>query len=206
MRILSLKRQPVLLILFLLVLLLVPGGTASLNAQAIPIRERRAELSTFVTYTRVTPDYGQYDNGGVSFGVDYSRYMRFVTPAVEFRIKIANGSVVDERTYGGGIRLERQIGERFHPYGLFLISSGHINYNFKPPNILPNGKPYTSDSSVVYSYGGGLDFDVTPNFAARGEFMAEHWSLGGYTPITLTPTMWSVGVVYRIPFKPYGGR
>jgi hypothetical protein len=89
---------------------------------------------------------------------------------------------------------------------MFLISSGHINYHFKNPPIMSNGKPYLSDSSVVYGYGGGLDYDITERFSARGEFQAESWSLGGYTPITLAPTMWSLGVVYRIPFKPYGAR
>ena len=205
MRIPSLVRQSFTLILFAFVVSLIPDGTPNLSAQAVPIREKKAELTTFLTYTHLTPDYGPQNNNGVSFGIDYSRYMRFVTPAIEFRVKLASGTTVDENTYGGGIRVEHQW-SNFHPYGMFLISSGHINYHFKTPPIMSNGKPYLSDSSVVYGYGGGLDYDITPNFSARGEFQAESWSLGGYTPITLTPSMWSLGVVYRIPFKPYGGR
>jgi opacity protein-like surface antigen len=193
------------LILFAFVVSLVSEGTAKLSAQAVPIREKKAELTTFATYTHLTPDYGPQNNSGVSFGIDYARYLKFVTPALEFRVKIANGETVDQKTYGGGIRVEHQW-DRFHPYGMFLISAGYINYHFRTPPIMSNGKPYLSDSSVVYGYGGGLDFDVTQNFSARGEFQAENWNLGGYTPITLAPSMWSLGVVYRIPFRPYGGR
>ncbi|WP_035348097.1 outer membrane protein [Edaphobacter aggregans] len=198
-----LRLRPFLLILVALVVSLGGGGTASVNAQAVPTAARKAELSTFMTYTRLTPDYGPQQNNGVMIGVDcalFTRYLRYVTPAVEFRMKFANGDTVDQKTYGGGIRVEKEFRGRFHPYANFLVSAGYINYNFKPPNILPNGKPYTSDTSVVYSYGGGLDLDMTPNFSARGEFLAENWSLGGYTPTTLTPTMWSVGLKYRIPF------
>jgi hypothetical protein len=205
MQIPALIRQTFTLILFAMVVSLIPEGTAKLRAQATPIREKKAELTTFLTYTHVTPDYGPQNNNGVSIGIDYARYMRFVTPALEFRVKIANGATVDERTYGGGIRVEHQW-SRFHPYGDFLISAGTINYHFKNPPITSSGKPYLSDSSVVYTFGGGLDYDVTQNFSARGEFQAEKWSLGGYTPITLAPTTWSLGVVYRIPFRPYGGR
>jgi|KBSMisStaDraftv2_1062788.scaffolds.fasta_scaffold767614_1 hypothetical protein len=200
MKIPSLVRQSFTLSLFAFVVSLVPDGTASLNAQAVPTRERKAEVTAFATYTHVTPDYGPQNNNGVTFGVGYSRYMRFLTPAIEFRVKIANGETVDQTTYGGGIRLEHQL-QNFHPYGLFLISSGNIDYHFRTPPIMSNGKPYLSDSSIVYGYGGGLDYDITEHFAARGEFQAENWSLGGYTPITLAPTTWSLGMVYRLPFR-----
>jgi len=198
MKIPSLVRQSFTLILFAFVVSLVPVGTAKLSAQAVPTRERKAELTTFATYTHVTPDYGPQNNNGVTFGVGYSRSIRFLTPTVEFRVKIANGETVDEKTYGGGLRVEHQF-SNFHPYGLFLISAGYIDYHFRTPPIMSNGKPYLSDNSVVYGYGGGLDYDITEHFAARGEFQSESWSLGGYTPITLTPSIWSLGVVYRVP-------
>ena len=199
-------RQSLTLILFLVVTSLVPQGIATLNAQAVPLREKKADLSVFGTYTRLKPDYGPQQNNGVTFGAFYTRYWRWFSPAIEFRVKIADGATVNERTYGGGIRVEKQFGQRFRPFADFLVSGGTINYHFGTPPIKPDGKPYLSDSSVVYTYGGGLDYDVTENFSARGEFQGENWSLGGYTPITLTPSMWSIGVVYRIPFKPIGFR
>jgi hypothetical protein len=198
-------RQSFTLILFLIVMSVVPHGVMRLSAQAVPLREKKADLSVFGTYTRLTPDYGPQQNNGTTFGVFYTRYWHWFSPAVEFRVKIADGETVDEKTYGGGVRIEKSFG-RFRPYGDFLISAGSINYHFRAPPIKPNGQPYLSDSSVVYTYGGGLDFDLSDKFSARGEFQGENWSLGGYTPITLTPTMWSIGVVYRIPFRPIGFR
>jgi hypothetical protein len=183
----------------------VPHGVIQAGAQAVPLRQKKADLSVFGTYTRLSPDYGPQQNNGGTFGVFYTRYYRWLSPAVEFRAKIANGATVDESTYGGGIRVEKSI-NRFRPYADFFISGGSIQYHFKTPPIKPTGQPYLSDSSVVYTYGGGLDYDVTDNFSARGEFQSESWNLGGYTPITLTPSMWSIGVVYRIPFRPIGTR
>jgi len=199
----------VLLIFFAAALVSVRAG-----AQAVPIREKKADLSTFVGYTRLSPDYGGLPdnlNNGVSFGAFYTRYLHWFAPAVEFRGKIANGHTVDEKTYGGGIRVEKSY-RRYRPFGDFLVSAGTINYHLvTPPNVpAPPGIPYIihtySDSSVVYTLGGGLDFDVTERISARGEYQHEHWSLGKFGPVTLTPSMWGFGVVYRIPFRPHLGR
>lgn len=196
----------VLLISFAVALVSVRAG-----AQAVPIKQKKADLSTFFGYTKVTPDYGPLING-VVFGGFYTRYLHWFAPAVEFRAKIANGTGVDQKTYGGGIRVEKDFHQLFRPYGDFLVSSGTINYHLvTPPNQpAPPGIPYVlhtySDSSVVYTYGGGLDVDITENFSARGEYQHENWSLGKYGPVTLTPSMWGFGVVYRIPFRPHLGR
>jgi opacity protein-like surface antigen len=181
------------------------------GAQAVPIREKKAGISTFATFTRLTPDFGPFNNFGVMFGTDYARYTRWITPALEFRMKISHGSAVDQKTYGGGLRLERDF-QRYHLFGNFLVSSGRINYHLKtPPNVpalptTPNVIHTYTDTSIVYTYGGGLDYDISQNFTARGEFQYENWNLGKYGPITLTPSMWGFGVVYRIPFRPYVSR
>lgn len=78
-----------------------------LLGQAVPTAQKTGDLSVFALYTRLTPDYGPTSNNGLTFGVSYLRYTRWwVNPAVEFRAKIANGATVDEKTIGGGIRLE----------------------------------------------------------------------------------------------------
>ena len=185
-------------------LLIIEGAT--LHAQSSPTAQKTGEISAFVLYTRLTPDYGPTNNNGMIFGADYTRFTRWwVNPSLEFRAKITSGSTVDEKSFGGGIRLEKQLHEKFHPYADFLVSAGYINYNFKPPPTLINGQPYTSDSTVVYSYGGGLDYDITKSFALRGDFQSERWYLDRNPAAAahLTPAGWSLGLVYRVPFRPY---
>jgi len=176
--------------------LALPGN---LQAQANPAASKTADISVFGTYSRVSPDYGPQTNNGYTFGANYTRYMHwFVNPSLEFRAKIAPGTTVDEKTFGGGIRVERQF-KKFHPYADFLISAGTIDFQF--PNIDVRGKLYKSDDSIVYSTGGGLDYDITSQWAAKADYQFEHWSLG--TNQTLTPGVLSFGVVYRIPFHSF---
>ena len=183
--------------------LLATAGT--IHAQARPTAQKTGDLSVFALYTRLTPDYGPTDNNGVTFGLDYTRYTSWwVKPSIEFRTKIANGTTVDERSVGGGFRAVKPIGS-FHPYVDFLISAGSINFHQSDPYILENGKPYTSDGTVTYSFGGGLDVDVWRSFAVRGDYQFEKWYLdkNPATPFHLTPTGWSIGMIYRIPFRPF---
>ncbi|MBS1823522.1 MAG: hypothetical protein JST61_16380 [Acidobacteria bacterium] len=176
-----------------------------LLGQAVPTAQKTGDLSVFALYTRLTPDYGPTSNNGLTFGVSYLRYTRWwINPAVEFRAKIANGATVDEKTIGGGVRLEKQF-KRYHPYADFLVSAGSINFHLPSPSILPDGKPYLSDGTAVYAFGGGLDYDLTSKFAFRGDYQYEKWSLdkNPATPLHLTPNGWSLGVVYRISPRPF---
>lgn len=175
----------------------------TLTAQANPAGVKKADLSAFGLYSKLTPDYGPQKNNGITFGIDYTRYTRWwVNPSIEFRAKIAHGTTVDEKSWGGGIRVEKPI-NHWHPYADFLLSAGTINYHLQTPAILPNGKPYIDDATITKSFGGGLDYDLTPRFALRGDMQFEKWHLDKYTPIYLTPYAWSAGVVYRIPFRSF---
>jgi hypothetical protein len=169
-----------------------------LRAQATPVRSRAAELSGFVGYTNLTPDYGGGHNSGITIGADYLKYLRWLSPSLEVRFKTAPGGVaVGERTFGGGLRLEHQI-SYFHPYVDFLVSSGTITFVNKA-YLGSNGTG--SNGSVVYSYGGGVDYDFANQWAARVDFQGEQWNLDEVPAITLTPKVLTVGVVYRFRFK-----
>lgn len=164
-----------------------------LNAQATATRSREAEASAFVTYSRVNLDYGPAGNGG-TFGLDYTRFFQLVSPSLEVRFKTASGKVVGERTFGGGLRLEHQW-SYFHPYADFLVSKGTItfaNKNF----IGSNGTG--SNGSIVYSYGGGVDYDFADQWSARVDYQGESWNLHETPAITLAPRALSIGVLYRI--------
>jgi len=172
--------------------------------QAAPTSQRKAEISAFAMYSRLTPDYGPTNNNGMTLGANYTRFTRWwVKPSVEFRYKIANGVTADEKTVGGGIRGVKQIG-RFSPYVDFMVSYGTLNLHLPNPPVLPDGSPYTSDTSIVYSYGGGMDYRLFGNFSARGDFQYEKWYLDKYAipykPLSLSPYSVNVGVVYTLPF------
>jgi hypothetical protein len=184
--------------------LLFSVGSGRLCAQARPAAQKPADLSVFGLYHRLDPDYGRYTNNGFVYGVDYTRYPHWwVKPSIEFRGKYATGPTVTESAIGGGVRLEKPIGAIYHPYADVIISAGSIKYNFTPVPILPNGKPYTTDGTITYSYGGGLDIDMWRDFAFRGDVQFEKWRLDKYSPIYLSPYGFSIGVVYRIPFKSF---
>lgn len=174
----------------LLSLLVVAPRAA--NAQATAARSREADLSTFFAYSRVSPDYDIPGNG-FTVGADYTKIFHLLSPALEVRFKKANGRAVNERTFGGGVRVERAF-SYFRPYADFLISDGNITFAKKYYIGSING----SNSSIVYSIGGGLDYDFADAWSVRVDYQHENWDIGGTsTPITLTPHAISVGILYR---------
>src|SRR5215472_4301896 len=139
----------VLLLSFVATVLFI--GSRDLNAQAAPAAERNGELSANFAYSVVCPKWNGISdtNNGFTFGLEYVHYFRHmppVTPSFVFRGKIAPGNTVGERTFGGGLKLERAFGA-FRPYGDFLISSGVVT--FTHPVIDVRGKLYSSDNSIV---------------------------------------------------------
>ena len=112
-------------------------------AQATPTATKSADLSVFLGYNSVKPDYGPYRNDGGTFGVDFTRYFHFpVSPSLELRANFANGTTVNERSYLFGLRAQADSLRRVHPYVDFLAGPGTIHFNF------PSGGD-TGDNSVV---------------------------------------------------------
>lgn len=171
-------------------LILVPNRV---QAQATAARSREAGLSAFVAYTRLNPDYGPAVNG-VTVGGDYTRFFKYISPALEVRFKTSSTISVAERTFGGGVRMEHQF-RYFHPYADFLVSSGTITFA-KKNYIGSNGTG--SNGSIVYSYGGGVDYDFADQWAARVDYQQESWNLNETPSLTLAPRALSIGVIYRI--------
>jgi hypothetical protein len=153
-------------------------------------------------YTRGDTDREDHINNGFTFGGDYTQYLHwYVTPSIEVRAKYLPGGTVGEKTFGGGFRLEHRWGN-FVPYAGFYMSYGRLT--FTHPDLSGPGRPYTHDSSIVYSAGPGLDYEVTSQWSLRADYQFERWKFGignGFVP-----QAFSVGVLYRIPFKPYQSR
>lgn len=174
-----------------------------LSAQATAAAEKKGDLSVYGLYSLVWPSWlgTTQTNNGFTFGMDYLRHVRLpVAPTLELRGKVSSGPRYNEHTWGGGIKVEpNQPLGAFRPYVTFLVSSGTIKFNQLVIDY--RGLPYTSDNSLVTSFGGGLDVDLTAKWAVRGDFQYEWWSIG--TNQNFNPKALSIGVVYRIPFHPF---
>lgn len=183
--------------LLTLPLLILPSN--SLEAQGLPAASKEAALSFFGAYSRVSTDRSSQKDNGFTVGFAYTRYLHWLlTPSLEVRTKIATGDTISEKTFGGGIRVEHKFKD-FYPYANFFGSYGKITTT--NPLTSGPGPRYYYDDSTVYSTGAGLDYDITSTWAARVDYQFEHWHTGFKN--TFTPQIFSIGILYRIPFKPY---
>jgi hypothetical protein len=168
------------------------ASTRVASAQALETAQRGAEIAPFVQTTYLKPDWGPTNNIGFTVGVDYTRFIRsIVQPSLEARFTNAGGSTVGEHSFSGGLKLQTSI-RNVHPYFTLLAGEGIITFTH-PAN--PN---YTSDNSVIYSFGGGLAVTVHSQWDVRLDFTQQEWNLGGSE--TLSPTTYGVGIAYRLPF------
>lgn len=168
---------------------LLPLSTTA-RGQAMVGAERGAELAPFGMATVLSPDWGPTHNLGYTVGLDYTHFIRsIVQPSLEARLTSANGSTVNESSYSGGLKLQASI-HGIHPYATVLAGRGTIKFNYNNGN-------YYGDASIIYSFGGGAEFNVTPAWKVRVDYTHQHWNLN---PNTLTPTAVGIGLAYRLPF------
>jgi hypothetical protein len=164
--------------------------------QSLPARTRSAEFTAFGMFTSLDPDYGPYVNPGFTVGADFTKLMKFTSISLEARFKNAPGVEVGEKTAGGGPRFEYRW-TRIHLYADLFASAGRITF----ANKYARGSNSTGyNGSVVYTYGGGIDYDITGQWAARFDAQSEHWDLEEKPKILLAPTALSVGIIYKVRF------
>jgi opacity protein-like surface antigen len=175
------------------------SGKAAMG-QAGPTAGRAARLSAFGAMTGVYTDVLGGHNLSFTVGADMS-FRRFlgVNPSAEFRgmIPFDSGTIAGEKFLMGGLKFERGFGA-FHPYGDVLIGRGKIewqNGGYHPGDVL-----YISSTSTVYSLGGGVDMDVTPNWAAKLDYQYQFWTTFPPYPGVPNPMLVTGGVVYRFDF------
>lgn len=163
------------------------------------------------TYTGI---YGGR-NLGITAGADlaFLTYHRF-RPVLELRgtYPIHNGQIDAQRDFLGGLKVERDFG-RLHPYADFLIGRGQIDY--QRGGLQVGSVLFLSSTSTVLSPGVGLDYDLTPNWAIKGDFQYQHWDVpfamsnGAPVPMTIlpapggtiSPRVITLGAVYRFDFN-----
>jgi hypothetical protein len=193
--------------------LLVAGATLpnALQAQVVPaIRGGGTQIDVYGLYALVKPDFNatlDYPPGnlppasqnqangwnqGLSGGADF-RVGRFVfgQPALGARYTYSTGHYGKQRTFVAGPELH-YIYRRWRPYADFLIGPGNITYS--------TGQ---TDSSIVYEFGGGLDYRKTHKIGFRVvDFQYQLWDLGShYYPPNFIPGQ--PGVTIDTKLKPY---
>jgi opacity protein-like surface antigen len=173
------------------------------RAQAVSTASRSLDLAGFGGYSGALTDYANYKDQGLSFGVDVTRYFHLpIVPSLEGRGNVVHGTAIDQKTFLFGLRAEVPLKHRIHPYADALIGVGTLHFKFSP------GAGYTGDRSRVFSYGGGVDFDIVHNIQLKLDAQYQTWNLGpnGYVVpsganFTLTPAVAIIGVEYHIPFR-----
>ena len=202
---------------------IVTGATLphAARAQVVPaIRGGGSQINVYGLYALVKTDFNAtYDyppggiptptsaakgfNNGFSGGADF-RLGRFVfgQPALGARFTYSTGSFGKQRTFVVGPELH-YIYRKFRPYGDFLIGPGNLTYH---------GTGQT-DNSIVYEFGGGLDYHKSRKLNFRlVDFQYQLWDLGahfyppGFVPgapavtidTKLKPYTLSFGIVLRV--------
>ncbi len=131
-------------------------------------------------------------NNGFAGGADF-RLGRFVfgQPALGVRYTYSTGTFGKQKTFVAGPELH-YIYRRFRPYGDFLIGPGNITY-----------KTGQTDSSIVYEFGGGVDYHYSHRINFRMiDFQYQLWDLGNhYYPPGFIPGQ--PGVYIDTKLKPY---
>ena len=172
------------------------------HAQSVATGVKTYELSVFGGATSLEPKFGvTISELGFVAGGDIKRHFRIVDVSFEARYTSATGFSADESTYQGGLKAERAF-SRFHPYIDFMVGGGKIKFDH--PEIY-GSTTYTHDNSFVYDFGGGLDYDLVRNFAIKLDVQGQRWEIGVEKP-PFYPYNASIGVLYRIPFRPFNRR
>jgi len=185
-------------LLLLLALTFLGTGTLA-RAQADATASRIAEVSAFVGFTHSNPDYGSARNSGFTAGADYTRFFHWrIVPSFEVRANYTTGLDMNQETALAGLRLHTDF-HRFHPYADALIGATRITF------AVPPAPGYIHDTAGATSFGGGVNIDLIRSFQAKVDFQEQFENFGpngtlpGNANFTLSPTLLTVGVVYRLP-------
>jgi len=176
--------------------------SSTVHAQAFSTASKSNAIDLFGGYTNMNPGFGNRRDMGATFGFDFTHYFKHVpvAPSFEARSTFINGPIANERTYLFGVKAETHVGNRFHPYGDFLIGPGNIHFNQQSASSFN----LIGDNSTVASFGGGIDIDLRPHWQAKVDYQWQRWDAGAlqhYHPSGVT-----FGITYHFPFKPFTAR
>jgi len=106
----------------------------------------------------------------------------------------ANHQNVLENNYGGGVTYTWSHFPNFHPYAKYIVGYGTLSFN---PIPYPGHPPYSQDSRVTNSLGGGLEYRLTRHIWVRGDYEYQLWGRFLGVP-EFSPQGFTIGAMYRL--------
>ncbi|WP_212733159.1 outer membrane protein [Terriglobus roseus] len=173
------------------------------RAQATETATERMHLNVFAVGSYDRPDFGLYVGAGgfaVGGGVGFTvPHLHRIEPSIDLRYNYGTNQAMTQTAFSGGLRVAYNVA-RFHPYGDLLVGAGNIHF----VQTNPAYPDYTHDNSLVYTYGGGVDVDVTRSVALRFDLQEQHWRFSEISP-SFYPKQASAGIRYQFHFRnPHG--
>jgi hypothetical protein len=190
------KRIHVLLALAMSALLVRPAAAQ----QALPTATAPLQLSIFGglggVYTGLSGGRNLDVLAGADLGLPPVHGMR---PTIEVRgaYPVDHGQVDSQKSILGGLKMEFLLNHHLRPYGDGLFGRGEINYN---GGYQFGNQIYLLTTTNVYSFGGGLDYDLSRNLAVRIDGQFQKW---GYAPTpsgNIYAKVANAAIVYRFNF------
>jgi hypothetical protein len=169
--------------------------------QAAPAGTQKLQLSAFVAATGTFTDLEGGKNLGITAGADLTFLgFRQFHPSFEARgtYPIDKGQISSQKNFLLGPKVEYPLG-KLHPYADFLIGRGQIDYHY--PGFVFGNTLYISSNTIVYSPGIGVDYNLTHNWAIKGDAQFQFWNTPVTASGTIHPTALTLGVVYNFDFN-----
>jgi opacity protein-like surface antigen len=184
------------------------AATCTGFAQTDATETRAGDLQIGAGFSYAQPDYGPKNLSGFNLYATFDFKEWAGIEASFHQVNAGDASKIYERTYEIGPRVVHHFG-RYAPYAKILFGRGVFNY---PPDCLDkttflptsctsaNVDPTTTGAAANLAYnefagGAGVDIDITRRINARLDYEYQDWF--GFTPTSLTPQVYSVGVAYH---------
>lgn len=173
---------------------------AGYSQQALPTATQSLQLSVFGGFGGVFTGLADGRNLDLLAGADLGLPpVRGFRPTLEVRgaYPVDKGQVNSQKSILGGVKTEFLLHRHVRPYADVLFGRGEIDYNggYRFGNQI-----YLLTTTNVYSFGGGLDYDLTQHFAVRFDGQFQKWAYAPTVSGNVYPKVVNAAVVYRFDF------
>jgi len=171
-------------------------------AQSVPTATQQLQFSAFVTSSDTFTNLAKGKNLDITAGADLTLLtFRLFRPSVEIRgtYPIDKGQISSQKSFLVGPKIEYSLG-RLHPYADFFVGRGKIDYH--DPGFIFGNFRYVSSTTIVYSPGVGLDYNLTHQLAVKIDAQVQYWSTPATDSGAINPTALTLGATYNFDFNP----